>query len=269
VINLEFDMRVFDILATYAAGDYPQSLRSQVQLAAFRGVENAIAYVVDRAKYNAPWDTTRLRASIVGVINGFVIHGDRKGTALLTAQPPRPRIGPAPRPNQTTITGAVVADAPHAFFVHEFMVPGTPPALMRNGMPLAPNKFRNHPTTEGGTGGKFIERVVKHPNTATVFEQGFNFLMRQALGEFTRMMRQDRIKPFFGPSDPDGGGGQYNKGGVYGALFGKTFYNPGSGTSGKKLGRMEPGYLTQIDNGKKPDDDNVETLIFGEDTEED
>lgn len=137
------------------------SLGTVMKVALFDGLTQAMKFIVQRSRANAPIDTGRLRASIgafIGqtqVVPFGQIQGFEGSRANYKAEGFESQIQPGklPPPAQIpeVLNGQVVATADYAFLIHETMAPAT------DG--LQPRKFEDTP--EGGTGGKFISRALE------------------------------------------------------------------------------------------------------------
>lgn len=156
-------------VTSFRAGSKVVDIPSAVRHAAVRGLTEAVAFLVGRARANAPRDTGALRNSITGWIGGQLVAGaggDSATDAVLNALgeklTARGRVTPVPTFSNraATFEAQIKAFAPYAFFVHEFFIPEEP-----NGIQA---RVHDH-TPEGGVGGGYLSRVIYYaPNRRRV-----------------------------------------------------------------------------------------------------
>lgn len=135
-------------------------LTAIVREGAMTGLIRVLTFLVGRSRINAPVDTGALRNSIVGMLGSVVVAGRGgfpgattsrgvvSGRSAGSVTRAFPSLNDAVR-----LDARVVANAPYAYFVHEFFIPAPGGTI---------NSQVFHETEEGRVGGKYIERVVNH-----------------------------------------------------------------------------------------------------------
>lgn len=157
-------------------------LEAIVREASFRTLEKVLRFIVGRAQANAPIDTGHLRRSIAGYIGNVKVTGSQASNS-------KPRITHA---SNLSVQATVRAEAPYAFFVHEFFlwyevdnrIAGSVVSRENRGPSNATIKPKlQELTPEGGVGGKFLSRAVER-NVSQInllMKQGFQDALARSL----------------------------------------------------------------------------------------
>lgn len=173
VVRVRVDTSALDELANLLSaedvkvGAGTTSLGTVLKIGVFDALTQAMKFLVERSRVNAPIDTGRLRASIgafigqtqvvpFGAVQSF--NGSRPNYRV-EGTDSQIQAGKLPPPASIpeVLSGQIVATADYAFLVHETMKPAGP---------VQPREFENTP--EGGVGGKFLQRALEHNRDAAL-----------------------------------------------------------------------------------------------------